>query len=87
MESGQKTALAHGEDGAMRVGGAEEIGGVEGGGVEVSAGEVMHARCLRRTTRSSGVGAELLVKNRNGVVVASRAWTNSSAPAMRWFSL
>src|SRR6266487_658147 len=43
-------------------------------------------RCLSRTARSSGVGAELFVRNRNGVPVEIKASTNSPAPGINWFS-
>jgi len=38
------------------------------------------------TARSSGVGAELLVRKRNGVPVISRARTKSTAPGIKLFS-
>ncbi len=39
-----------------------------------------------RTARSSGVGAELFVKNKNGVPVASSDSIKSSAPGIKLFS-
>ena len=41
-------------------------------------------KCFRRTARSSGVGAELLVRNMKGVPLETSAETKPAAPGINW---